>query len=271
MSKQRKGVGRLKKEFRVLIVATPLLGFQIFRVTAMKYGKDNVIYSFRPQDTYGLIRKLDPTTLFLEPRLFQSCSIPPQDILSYRRKRRIHTFTLYGSEEEKETCKEYRILNAKKEYVYPINPFDTLRDIPLLSKNEFVFRKKPLEEFTRKNLDEIFTECGLTKPVMGRQYLLDALYILYFNPDLQYRGKSQIFRTLGERYGVKPRNVESAMERFLDQSWTVETEQKLRNKLKIADHHTFTPIYFGRFTEIFNTYYTLKYGRPQDIIRPKIR
>lgn len=259
----------MKKEFRILIIVNPIRIAPLYRTMVLAFGKNNVTASCKPEELFALLKSKRPTTLILEPELFDSCGIGPDDINAYRKEMRYRILTVYYSETSLELQETYRTLNAEKEYFRPEEYLTMACELPKLSTAPYVKRKRPLQIHTEENIEMILQKCGFQSEAKGRPFLKDALYMLYFDPALHHRGASKIYRALAEKYGTTPRIVERSILRFLENSWSPQTEASLRKELNVSGHHSFVPLNFGRFTEIFNTYYTIKFGAPETLLRPR--
>ena len=257
----------MKRKIKVVIIVNPVRIVPLYRTMVLAFGKENVVASCKPEELFGLLKRVRPTTLILEPELFDSCGIGPNDINAYRRDIRYQILTVYYSETALELEEAYRELRARKAYYRPEEYLTMAIELPKLSVGTYVKRKEPLQKKTEENIERILRKCGFQDGAKGRPFLKDALYMLYFDPSLHNRGASKIYRSLAEKHDTTPRIVERAILRFLENSWSPQTERALRKELNVAEHHSFIPLNFGRFTEIFNTYYTIKYGDPEKILK----
>lgn len=254
----------MKKKFRVAIIASAPEVKTIYKTMCLAFGIDNVEFSLRPEDLFGMLKRLKPTTLIIEPELFYLCSMSPEDIKAYQKEIRYHILTVYPSTASLEIREHFSSLNPSKEYINPTEYLTMAMEIPKLCTNRYKRTKAPFKEETKKNLERILQECGFRKRIKGIKFLQEALCKLYFNPDLHKRGgATKIYQEIAIRHQTTPRIVERAILRCLESSWSNQTEQALRKELSIPDFYDFSPMNFGSFTQIFNTYYTIKYGEPE--------
>ncbi|MBO5247747.1 MAG: hypothetical protein J6B54_00415 [Clostridia bacterium] len=257
----------MKKKFRIAIFMGPKRITPVYQTMCLAFGRENVACSMRPEDLFGILKKLRPTTLIVEPELFYDTNVLPKDILAYQKQIHYHVLAVYSSKESLKIRDKMKDLNAKKEYICPKEYLSMVKEIPALSTNRYVKVKAPLEEYTAKNLDRILRECGFHCNMKGAPLMKEALYMMYFNPNLHLRGGAKtIYLHLSEKYGYTPRIVERSILRFLESSWTPQTEALLRRELNVSPGHSFSPLCFRRFTETFNTYYTIKYRDPEKIL-----
>ncbi len=256
----------MKKEFRVAVFLGPKHISQMYRTMVLAFGKNNVQRSMIPEELFGILKQLRPTTVIMEPELFANSNIQAKDILAYQSRMHYRIIAVYPTEESMEFQYYAKELNPVKEYLPPVDHLTICREIPSLCTNKYVSVKKPLETWTQNNIMRILRECGFHCNAKGASLLAEALCMMYFDEDLhRLGGLKKIYTTLSEKYGYTPRIVERSMLRFIESSWTPETERKLREELKIYGR-PMTPLNFSNFTEIFNTYYSQKYGYPRDIL-----
>ena len=257
-----------KKEIRAVIIAGPEIIGQLHTAMALAFGKDNVACSFHPKDLFGLLKKMNPLALIIDPLLFHQAKIPPEDINAYRKNMHYRILAVYPTEESLAVREEMHSLNITKEYVKPTEFLTMIGEIPRLCTNRYVKVKQPLIENTTQNLERIFTECGFHCNTKGAPLIKEALFMMYFDQKLHYYGGgAKIFRELGEKYGYTPRIVERSIIRFLEASWNPITEKKFRAELNIPDSRPIEPLSFGNFTMIFDTYYSIKYGMAEKILK----
>lgn len=257
----------MKKKIRVAIFMTPQYITPVSQTMNFAFGRDNVAHSMRAEDLFAILKQLRPTTLIIEPELFCEAGISPQDIRAYQTQIHYHIITVYPTEESLEFRDKMKGLNPEKEYICPEEYLSMAEEIPKLSTNKYIKVKAPLQQNTMENLDRIFRECEFHCNMKGAPLLKEALYMLYFNFDLHYRGGAKkIYTHLSEKYGYTTRVVERSMLRFLESSWSPRTEELLRKELNIPLTYSFMPLSFTRFTQIFNTYYTQKYKDPDKIL-----
>jgi len=258
-----------KKIIRIVLVLRPEILETTYQIFRLIFGRANVSATNDPTAITTLLLKTHPTTLILDPSLCKEFDVPPKEINVFRSKMHYHLLTVYPDEETAAATRgEYRKLFEEKEYFYGFDAFSMAKEIPALSKNKVVPRRKILAKKTQDNLDRIFTECGFHCNAKGCAFLKECLFRMYYDPDLHRKGGAvKLYRELAEKYGTTPRIVERSILRFLESSWSAQTEAALRKELRIPAYRSFVPINFGRFTEIFNTYYTIKYGTPEANIR----
>lgn len=257
----------MKKQFRIVVIASSAILHNIQNTMMLAFGKENVSGSAKPEDLFALLKKLRPTTLIIEPELFYACGITPEDINAYRKEIKYRILTVYRREPESDLREQFSIIKPEKEYISPAEYLTMAMEIPKLCTNSYTYRRAPLEEATKKNLERIFRDCGFRSGLKGAQFTKEALLRLYFAPELHNNGgATKIYRELAGKYNTTPRIVERSILRYLESSWTPKTEELLRNELNVSDHYDFVPINFARFTQIFNTYYTIKYGNPTDLL-----
>lgn len=256
-----------KKQLRIAIFVSPQYVTPIYQTMLLAFGKSNVAYFLRAEDIFGALTQWKPTTLILEPELFHLAGISAEDICALQKKFRCKIVTVYPTEESLSVREAMAGLHSEKEYICPKEYLSMVMELPRLSTNRYVKVKRPLERETMENLDRIFRDCGFHCNMKGAPLLKEALYMMYFDPDLHKRGGGKkVVDRLAEKYGYSPRVVERSMIRFLESSWSYQTEQRLREELKIHESHSLTPLCFKQFTEIFNTYYTLKYKDPTKVL-----
>lgn len=237
---------------------------------ALIYGRENVIASPLPQQLFGILKQLRPTALIVAPDLFEQNRIAPEDINAYRKEMRYRVIALYRNEKALETKNRFSELQPDREYISPTEYFSMAKDIKSLCTNPYTKRKAPLKSKTEENLDRIFRECGFRNQMKGAAFLKEALCELYFNPNLHNTGGgAKLYRMIAKRHDTTPRIAERSIQRFLEQSWIPATEEALRRELAIPEFYSFHPIGFGKFTHIFNTYYTIKFGNPENLLKPK--
>lgn len=257
----------MKKKFRIAILTGPRCITPINQTMCLSFGKHNVAHSMRAEDLFGILKKLRPTTLIIEPELFCEAEISPADIRAYQSQIHYKIITVYPTEESLKYRDMMQGLNPVKEYVCPNEYLSMAMEIPGLSTNKYIKVKVPLQESTVENLARIFRECEFHCNMKGAPLLQEALYMMYFNPDLHRRGGAKkIYLHLSEKYGYSPRIVTRSIFRFIETSWTPRTEELLRKELNIPLSRRFDSLYFCNFTEIFNTYYTMKFGDPAEIL-----
>jgi hypothetical protein len=221
----------------------------------------------RAEDLFAILKRLRPTTLIIEPELFCEAGISPQDIRAYQSTIRYKIITVYPTEQSLEFKDKMQGLNPVKEYILPKEFLSMAMEIPKLSTNKYVKVKVPLQENTIENLEHIFQKCEFRCNMKGAPLLKEALYMMYFNPDLHLRGGAKkIYSDLSKKYGYTPRIVARSMVRFIETSWSPRTEELFRKELDISPKREIKSLSFRNFTEIFNTYYTIKYGDPKNIL-----
>jgi len=259
----------MKKQFRIAILVNHEYSEYLTKVMSLAFGRNNVMSSDSPRDLFGLLNVLKPHLLIVAPDLFERHRIRPEDIVAYRKKMKYRIVALYSTEESLETKPRFEALKPDREYVMPKEYLTMIRDVPGLCSN-YVKRKQPLMEKTWENLDRIFRECGFRCDMKGYRFLKEALFEMYFNPALHRRGgATKLYNSMAEKYGTTPRIIARSMLRFLETSWDPKTEKALRHELNVPEFYSFVPINFGRFTEIFNTYYTIRYGDPRILLDSK--
>ncbi len=257
----------MKKKIRVAIFMNPQYITPVSLTMRLTFGKNNVAHSMRAEDLFAILKQLRPTTLIIEPELFCDAGISPQDILAYQTQIHYHIITVYPTRESLRFQDQMKELKPKKEYVCPEEYLSMAKEIPKLSTNNYIKVKAPLQKNTMENLDRIFQECGFHCNMKGAPLLKEALYMMYFNFDLHRRGGAKkIYLHLSEKYGYSTRIVERSILRFLEASWSPQTERLLREELNVPQRFQFTPLCFTRFTETFNTFYTMKYKDPDKIL-----
>ncbi len=257
----------MKKKFRIAILMGPCCITPINQTMCLSFGKNNVVHSMRAEDLFGILKRLRPTTLIIEPELFYNAGISSKDIRAYQSQIHYKIITVYPTEQSLEFRDKMLGLNPVKEYICPKEYLSMAMEIPGLSTNKYIKVKVPLQESTVENLERIFKECEFHCNMKGAPLLQEALYMMYFNPDLHRRGGAKkIYLHLSEKYGYSPRIVARSMLRFIETSWTTRTEELLRKELNIPTSRQFDSLSFGNFTEIFNTYYTMKCGDPEEIL-----
>lgn len=258
----------MKKQIRIAIFVDAVRSGYLTKTMALIFGKENVVSSLFPQHLFGILKTFRPTVLILAPNIFESCKIKPEDINAYRKEMKYRIVALYATEEALKTKERYAALRPNKEYFAPKDYFTMAKDIRAISTNPYTKRKEPLQNKTIENIKRIFETCGFHTNMKGAAFLEEALAEQYFNPSLHIKGgNTAIYKRLAKRHETTPRIIERSIQRFLEYSWKPEVEAALRNELKISEFYSFVPINFGRFTGIFNTYYTIKYGSPQEILR----
>ncbi|MBO5213968.1 MAG: hypothetical protein J6B86_04280 [Clostridia bacterium] len=257
----------MKKKFRIAILTSPRCITQINQAMCLSFGAHNVAHSMRAEDLFGILKRLRPTTLIIEPELFYEADISPADIRAYQSQIHYKIITVYPTEQSLEIREKMKGLNPVKEYICPKEYLSMTMEIPGLSTNKYVKVKVPLQESTVENLERIFRECEFRCNMKGAPLLQEALYMMYFDEDLhRWGGARKIYLHLSEKYGYSPRIVARSMLRFIESSWTPRTEQLLRKELNIPDSRRFDSLSFCNFTEIFNTYYSIKFGEPKKIL-----
>ncbi len=256
--------------YRTVIVVGPKYIKNVYNAMVMSYGQDRVICSMHPRDLFGLMRKMKPKLLIVEPEIFDAVGISAADINAYLNEMQFHTVTLYASEEAAKLRDKYKELKPKLEYVNPKEFLSMTYDIPVYCRRIYEKVKEPVQNRTRENFHNILQDCGFHCHTKGAPFMEEALFRLYFNPDLhQYGGATRIYRELAEKYETTPRIAERSMQRFLDDSMKPEVDQKLHEALDIPAYRSFEPLNFRNFTIIFNTYYTLKYGFPEVVLKTR--
>lgn len=255
----------MRKRFRVAAILDVAQVGDMDKILTLSFGRENVITSVHPQELQGILRRLKPTTLLMDPELFRDCGILPQDLLEQQKKGRFHILLVCPTERSVQAKFHYNILKISAEFLFPTNLLGIAEKIPQLSTNDYTYRTAPLQEETAKNISALFRDCGFRCNLKGAPLLTEALAYLYVNPDLhRHTGCKTIYEKLAAEHRISPRVAERSMLRFLESSWSADTENALRTKLSIPEFYDFTPLSFKRFTEIFNTYYTIKYGSPKD-------
>lgn len=263
---------KLTKTFRIGIIVNFEYSDPLKNVMSLAFGKENVIASESPHDIFGILRTHKPHLLIIAPDLFERNRIRPEDICALRDRMHYKIAALYSTEKSLETRERFQALAPDREYILPKEYLTLTREIPALCTNPYEKRKKPLSDKTKDNLNRIFEECGFRTTLKGAPLLKDCLLAMYFDPSLhRWGGATKLYNTLAKKYGTTPRIAARSMLRFLETSWNPKTEELLRKELNIPDFYTFVPINFGRFTELFNTYYTIKYGDPGILLKPKPR
>ncbi len=259
----------MKKQFRIAIIADIPQIRDLSKVMVLAFGAENVKSSANPADLTGILKSLRPTTLIIAPDLFEVCGIKPSDINLLKKQLKYRILAIYPTETSLETRERFQDLMPEKEYIFPTDYLTIVSDIPRICTQKYTHRKAPLKEKTDETLEQIFRNCGFRCTTKGFLFLKEALICLYFDPDLHKSGgATKIYQRLSDKYGTSPRIVERSILRFLENSWSYATEQALREQLSIPEFYNFLPMSFGRFTQIFNTYYTIKYGDPEKLLSP---
>ncbi len=257
----------MKKKFRIAIIMGPQHITRVYQTMILAFGKENVARSMRPEDLFGILKQLHPTTLIIEPELFHLSGISPEDIKAYQKTMRYRILAVYPTEESLQARESMAGLDPEKEYIRPVEYLSMAEEIPKLCTNKYVKVKEPLQEATVRNIEQIFRKCEFHCNAKGAPLVMEALYKMYFDPDLHRRGGFlKIYTELSEKYGYPVRIVERSMIRFLEDSMSPRTEELLRKELNIPDCYQFFPMSFGRFTETFITYYCDKYSYPERIL-----
>ena len=257
----------MEKKIRVAIFVGPTLVTPIYETMCLTFGKENVAASVNPKDLFGIVKTLRPTTLIIEPELFHLAGMTPVDINAYRTRVHYKILAVYPTKNAAKVRDHMKELNITKEYLEPTEFLTMAKELPRLSTNKYVKVKEPLLQFTAENIDRIFTECGFHCNTKGAPLLKEALFQMYFDQDLHnYGGGVKLYRELGEKYGYTPRVVERSILRFLENSWSGDTERKFRAELNIPDRVSCLPLNFNNFTLLFDTYYSLKYGMAEKLL-----
>ncbi|MBQ4323039.1 MAG: hypothetical protein IJC19_03785 [Clostridia bacterium] len=260
----------MKKQFRVAVVADlPHIDY-ITQVMKLAFGQENVLASFSPEDLIPILKQLRPHALIITPDLFDRKGIQLPDIVEYRKEMKYRIVTLYLTENDLCLRNKFTKLRPDKEYIFPTEYLTIVQDIKKICTNTYTKRKHPLKEKTALRLREIFQTCNFRCDMKGAAFLQEALLLLYFDPSLHNTGGgAEIYRNLAADHKTTPRIIERSIQRFLETSWVPATEKALRKELAIPEFYSFVPINFGRFTELFNTYFTIKYGDPKQILTKK--
>ena len=260
----------MKKQFRIAVFAPPEFISPLVRTLSLAFERDNVVGSTNPSDLFPVLSQLQPTTLILDPQLFVDYEISVEDVLAAKTRFRCHILIAHFLTSSDEICNYIQTLSPQKEYTFPIDYLGLISDIPRLSKNKYIKVKEPLKQKTRERIDEIFESCGFHCKTKGAPYLKEALFLLYFQPELhRWGGATTIYKTLSEKYGESPRIIERSMLRTIEFSLSAEGEKLLRQTLNIPEEHDFYPISFQSFTQTFNKYYSKKYGSAEKLLRKR--
>ena len=258
----------MKPQYRIAMIVDVPETDKLYKTMCLCYGKECIRFSYQPKDVFGFLSEFKPHVLIIDPILFEECGVKVADVAGYRNNFKYRLAFLSNrslSEEDRARLDRFHPIRC---YYGTSNYFAIATEVPKMIRKPFTARKEPLKAKTYENLDAIFRECGFRCNMKGYQYLLDALVILYFYPDLHVLfGSAKIYKRLAEKYNTSPRLVERAMLRFIESSLTYPVEQAFRERLKIADHYQFFPVTFRNFAEIVNTYYTIEFGNPAKILR----
>ena len=258
----------MKKQLRIALFLPPEIISPITRTLALAFGRENVLGSVNTSELFPILSQLRPTTLILDPKLFVDDNISVDDIITLKNRFRCHILIVHNQEESEEIHKFVQKMSPEKEYNCPINYLCLVEDLPHLSKKKYTKVKEPLQKETRKLMDEIFQTCGFHCKTKGASYLKEALFMLYFQPELhRYGGAKIIYDTLAEKYSQSPRIVERSILRTIEFSLSAEEENLLRQTLNIPEAHDFFPISFQSFTRTFIQYFSEKYGTAQKLLR----
>ncbi len=256
--------------YKTVIIVGPKYIKPLHDAMLLSYGPQRVVCSMHPKDIFGLLKQMRPKLLIIEPELFDLEGISAADINAYRNDMRYHIVTVYDTKSSLRVKEKYKALRPDLEYVAPKEFLTMTYDIPIHCRRVYVKVKEPLEKFTRENIHNIFVKCGFHCHIKGAAFMEEALYRMYFDPDLHLYGRtSKLYRQFAEEYGTTPRIVERSMQRFMDYSMKPAAEKQLKKELDIPDFRTFDPLNFRNFTLTFNTYYTLKFGFPEKILKKK--
>ena len=263
----------MKKKFRVVIIADRGKGEYIAKVMRLAFGRENVMESPRPEDLYGMVKLLNPTTVILSPFLFYRHNLQAEDINAFRKRWKFRVLTLYETEDALKYREFYKDLKPAKEYVAPTEYLTMALEIPKLCTTVYQPRKRPLQAKTQESIHRILENCGFHLNMKGAEFLQHALLRMYFDPSLHNNGgAATLYREIAEKKNTTPRIVQRSIQRFLETSLTAKSEEELRKALKIPDFYNFSPVNFGHFTQLFNTYFTILHGDPAQILKqPKKR
>lgn len=258
----------MKPQYRIAMIVDVPETDKLYKTLCLCYGTDCVRFSYQPKDVFGFLSEFKPHVLIIDPLLFEECGVKVSDVAGYRNNYKYRLAFLSNrplSEDERTRLDGLRPIRS---YYGTSNYFAIASEIPKMIRKPFTARKAPLQTEAYKNLDMIFKECGFRCHMKGYPYLLDALVILYFYPELHdLFGSAKIYKKLAKKYDTSPRLVERAMIRCIESSLTYPVEQAFRKRLKIADHYQFFPVTFRNFAEIVNTYYTIEFGNPARLLR----
>lgn len=258
----------MKKQFRIAIAVDRGQGEYLANVMRLTFGKENVMESPYPEDLYGMIQQLKPTTVIISPYLFYRHNIRAEDIESFRSKAKFRVLTLYETEKALEYREFYQKLNPVKEYVAPSEYLTMALEIPALCTTRYQQKKRPLQIKAAEEIRKILSDCGFHLNMKGADYLQSALLRMYFDPSLHNNGGgAKLYREIAEKQNTTPRIVQRSIQRFLETSLTAKCEEGLREALNIPDFYQFSPVNFGHFTQLFNTYFTILYGDPAKILK----
>ena len=260
----------MKKIIRVGIFVNIKECEYLEQTMALVFGRENVFASPLPQQLFGVLKDFHPTVIIIAPDLFERNRISAEDINALRKQLRYRIIALYANREALEIKEHYENLKPDKEYICPTEFLTMATELRHICTNTYTQRKKPLREQTERNIRRILTDCGFRMKMKGALYLQEALLELYFKPALHnLGGNAQLYRALATRHETTPRIVERAIQRCLEQSLLPHTEETLHEELSIPDFYSLQPVGFGRFTQVFNTYYTIKYGDPEQLLKKK--
>lgn len=262
----------MKKKFRIAVILDITRIQNVAQILRLAFGNENVMESINPAELYGILKLLHPTTLIMDPKLFHNHGFSPEQLAAFKKDYRFKTIAIVS---EKSLANDPDVFDRycpDRTYTHPADLLNFVREIPTISTHKYTKRKAPLQNDTEARLDQIFHQCGFHCEAKGAKFLRDALMLLYFDPSLhETGGATKIYKLLAKKYETTPRIAERAMLRFLEISWSYETERRLRQILSVPEFYSFSPLNFRRFSEIFNTYYTIKYGDPEKILSRKKR